>query len=186
MGRSYNSSSAYRNLDFENESMERFRARSVRAVKRKASSAQRVSTATHAPQLSKKKLAARRRRNSLRMIASVMVLLSLAFLMLFRYSAIVERTQEVARLQQEYDNLSSANKRLQVSIDSALNLTNIEETAVNELGMCKPEKYQLVYLDILGDDHVSLPQGAQGNRGMVRQFYATIIQTLGNVLEYLY
>ena len=72
-------------------------------------------------------------------------------------------------------------------IDSALNLDKVEQVARNDLGMAKPEKYQTVYVNIKGDDYVEVAKDASGDEEKGgKQFYATIIQTLGNVLEYLY
>ena len=116
----------------------------------------------------------------------MLLLCVVAFAVLFRYSAIVERDHQLETLKEEYNAIADENKRLQVEIDSALNLNNVEQIAMSQLGMAKPEKYQTVYVNIKGDDYVEMEEEAEETPSEGNQFYATIIQTLGNVLEYLY
>ncbi len=183
----YSGTSAYKRHDYEDYSMQQFKSRSVREVKRKRSSAAQVSAATpKAKTNAAKKKSLHSRKSSVRVISSVMVMLAVAFLILYRYSVIVEQNEQISDLKSQYEELADANKRLQVTIDSSLNLANIEEIAINRLGMRKPEKYQTVYINVTGDDYAEVTSSPQASNSRANQFYATIIQTLGNVLEYLY
>lgn len=121
-----------------------------------------------------------------RLIGNVLLVCLFAFVVVFRYSAIVEKDHALTALKEERNAIADENKRLQVAIDSALNLENVERIAESELGMGKPEKYQTVYVTVQGDDYVEVAEDTENDTTEGKQFYATMIQTLGNVLEYLY
>lgn len=121
-----------------------------------------------------------------KLIRNVLIACAVALVILFRYSAIVEQNHQLDLLKEERNEIVDENKRIQVEIDSALNLENVERIAMTELGMGKPETYQTVYVNIQGDDYVEMAEEIEEKTSGSKHFYATIIQTLGNVLEYLY
>ncbi len=175
MSRRANSSSAYRL--YENEPVSVVRQGEMRRVKSNTKIMDHKQTAVqHATGI---------RRLPARLIGNVLLICVAALLILFRYSAIVERDHQLELLKVERNALVDENKRLQVEIDSALNLENVERIAMTELGMGKPEKYQTVYVNIQGDDYIEVAEEME-ETAEGKNFYATIIQTLGNVLEYLY
>ena len=172
MARRGNSSSAYRLYDEDTAALRRPEKRNQPTIKQKKEAPAQDRAAG---------------RWSLRLIGNVLLLCVFAFAVLIRYSTIVERDHRLETLKKEYTSITDENKRLQVEIDSALNLDKVEQVARNDLGMAKPEKYQTVYVNIKGDDYVEVAKDASGDEEKGgKQFYATIIQTLGNVLEYLY
>ena len=179
MARRGNSSSAYRLYDEDTAALRRPEKRNHPTIKQKK----------EAPAQDRAAAVAQRAagRWSLRLIGNVLLICVFAFAVLIRYSTIVERDHQLETLKKEYTSITDENKRLQVEIDSALNLDKVEQVARNDLGMAKPEKYQTVYVNIKGDDYVEVAKDASGDEEKGgKQFYATIIQTLGNVLEYLY
>ena len=182
MARRGNSSSAYRLYEEETAVVTRQSAKQLeRAGKKQTALTQKKKQMPSAVQHTNKL-----QKGSLRLISNVLLLCVVAFAVLFRYSAIVERDHQLETLKEEYNAIADENKRLQVEIDSALNLNNVEQIAMSQLGMAKPEKYQTVYVNIKGDDYVEMEEEAEEAPSEGNQFYATIIQTLGNVLEYLY
>lgn len=183
MARRGNSSSAYRLYDSEPAGTVRQAEKRIeRTGKKQIAVSQRNKRELPAPVQHDSKI----KRGSIRLIGNVLFLCLVAFAVLFRYSAIVERDHKLESLKEECSAITDENKRLQVEIDSVLNLDNVEQIAMNELGMAKPEKYQTVYVNIKGDDYVEMAEEAEEETAGGKQFYATIIQTLGNVLEYLY
>jgi len=136
------------------------------------------------------KVAKKHRKAALKLVVSALFILSIAFVILFRYSMITEANARNDKLQSEYNQIADENKRINVEIDSNVNLSKVEDIAINRLGMKKPEKYQTVYINVIGDDFVTVPDGTTtgplASNTVGSEFYATIIKTLGNVLEYLY
>ncbi len=174
MSRRANTSSAYRL--YENEPVSVVRQDRTRRVK----SNNKIVEHKQAVQQT-----AGAKRLPVKLIGNVLLACVAALLILFRYSAIVERDHQLEILKEERNAIVDENKRLQVEIDSALNLENVERIAMTELGMSKPEKYQTIYVNIQGDDYIEVAEEIE-ETAEGKQFYATIIQTLGNVLEYLY
>ena len=179
MARRANSSSAYRL--YENEPVSAVRQREIHKNRIKSN----TKMVEHRQAVPVVRQASEARRLPGRLIGNVLLVCVAALLILFRYSAIVERDHRLELLKEERNAILDENKRMQVEIDSALNLDNVERIAMIELGMGKPEKYQTVYVNIQGDDYVEVAEETE-ETAEGKQFYATIIQTLGNVLEYLY
>ena len=174
MARRVNSSSAYRLYEDEpTVTLGRREAEKNKIIRRK-----------QAKPVNREALAERRLPG--RLIGNVLLVCVFAFVILFRYSAIVEKDHELGILKEKRNEILDQNKRIQVQIDSATNLENVEQIATTELGMSKPEKYQTVYVTIQGDDYVEVAEEIDYQPVEGKHFYATIIQTLGNVLEYLF
>lgn len=125
------------------------------------------------------------RRKMFRYIRNTAIVVAVAFVILFRYTAVSDNTVKISKLQKEYTELSENNINLQCEIDSLTDSDSIEEAAI-ELGMTKPSKSQKITVDVVGGDYVEVAGGDVGQSEGSSQFYATMIETLGNVLEYLY
>ena len=81
-----------------------------------------------------------------------------AFLILlaisYRNSLINESFSEVKSLKNELSTIEKENEQLQVSIESSINLKNIEKTAEEQLGMQRLSPEQKVYVTIPKKDYV--------------------------------
>ena len=82
------------------------------------------------------------------MIFSVLVAIS------YRNSLINERFNEIQGLKAELASINKENEQLEVTINSSLNLTNIEKTASEKLGMQKKSSKQTIYVDLPKQDYV--------------------------------
>lgn len=85
-------------------------------------------------------------------IICVMMLVLCAGFMISRNVAVYESKNEVAELQKELNHLKEYSSQKAFELDQNLDLEFIEETAKNKLGMTRPEKYQIVYVNIKQDD----------------------------------
>ena len=120
-----------------------------------------------------------------RYIRNTVIVAAVAFTILFRYTIVSDNTSKLSSLKKEYTELAESNINLQCEIDSRTDSDSIE-LAAEKLGMAKPSKSQKVSVDVRGGDYVEVSKPRQTNSGEGSQFYATMIETLGNVLEYLY
>lgn len=103
----------------------------------------------------------------------IVVLAALAFMMLVRGVAITKRHDEISAKKAELEKLQTTNQKMQIEIDSALNLKNVEEIAVNELNMSRPEKHQTVYIKIAQDDVVEKTNSSKV-KGAIDDFFGTV------------
>ncbi|MBQ7986268.1 MAG: septum formation initiator family protein [Clostridia bacterium] len=84
-------------------------------------------------------------------ICAIMLALCAGF-MISRNVAVYESRNEVEALQKELNQLKEYSSQKAFELDQSLDLELIEETAKKKLGMTRPEKYQIVYVNIKQDD----------------------------------
>ncbi len=79
------------------------------------------------------------------------ILVVMAFLVLCRGAMITEKYDKLEEKKAYLEQLQTTNQKLQIEIDSALSLKNVEDAAVTKLNMARPEKNQTVYIKIQQD-----------------------------------
>ena len=125
------------------------------------------------------------RRRMFKYIGNAIVVVVVALVILFRYTLIADNTAKISKLEKEFTAISEENINLQCSIDSKTDSDSIEEAAT-KLGMAQPSKSQKIAVNVVGGDYVEVAQSGSSHGEVSSLFYATIIETLGNVQEYLY
>ncbi len=75
-----------------------------------------------------------------------------AFVIVNGYVKINEAYSEVAKLEAEYNDIVATNQDLQVKIDKAIDLEQLQTVANEKFGMVRPERYQLFYVDLQQED----------------------------------
>lgn len=95
---------------------------------------------------------ARVRAGAIRACAVAVLAFILCFSVIYRYSIILESNQEIKALEKQYEGILSENQILQGKIDRYLEMGEVEKIAREELGMMKPETYQIFYIDMQMDD----------------------------------
>jgi len=92
----------------------------------------------------------RHNKNVLFIITIFLILLAISY----RSSLINERFSIIQKEKERLSALQKTNDQLEVSIESSLNLKNVEETAKEKLGMQKLENDQKVYVSLDKKDYV--------------------------------
>lgn len=95
---------------------------------------------------------ARVRIGAIKACAIAVIAFILCFLVIYRYSVILESNQKIKALEKQYEGILSENQLLQGKIDRYLEMGEVEKIAREQLGMMKPETYQIFYIDIKMDD----------------------------------
>lgn len=136
----YNTSNAHK-LDAFGE--ERGHERHNEAARRKAA----IENAVKARNAKRAAAAAR-----IRKFLKAAVCFAAAFVVISRYVAINEANAEITQLKKEYNGIIAANQDLQAKIDKTVDLKKLQTVASEKLGMVKPERYQIFYVDMqMGD-----------------------------------
>ena len=95
---------------------------------------------------------ARARTSAIRACAIAVLMFILCFSVIYRYSVILESNQEIKALEKQCEGIISENQLMQAQIDRYLEMGEVEKIAREELGMMKPESYQIFYIDMqMGD-----------------------------------
>ena len=89
-------------------------------------------------------------KNVVYIIAIFLILLAISY----RSSLINERFSAIQKDKETLSSLQKTNDQLEVSIESSLNLKNVEEVAKDKLGMQKLDNEQKVYVNLDKKDYV--------------------------------
>lgn len=82
-------------------------------------------------------------------VSMFLILLAISY----RNSLITERFNEIQNKKEELSQVEKSNEQTQVSIESSLNLENLEKTAKKELGMQKLKNDQKIYITLPKEDY---------------------------------
>lgn len=79
---------------------------------------------------------------------------AVAFCLIGREVKIYAKNSEIAALEKEVINLQAQSKQYKMEAEAALDLNAIEQTAVNDYNMKRPETHQIVYVNLQQEDVV--------------------------------
>ncbi len=88
----------------------------------------------------------------IRGIVTVAIMFFMAFSVVNGYVSINEANNEIFKLKDEYNSIVASNQAIQVKIDKAIDLKQLQTVAGEKYGMVSPERYQLFYVDLSLDD----------------------------------
>ena len=128
------------------------------------------------PQKKRKKKQVRRTRKQMalrnkmiRRICVVAVVAVSASFMISQFVAVNEGNQEIESLRKKLANAESVTSQMVFDMEQSVDLAEIEKQATTRLGMQRPEKYQIVYVNVKQDDMTEKTAGEVegiGNRIM--------------------
>lgn len=104
------------------------------------------------PVLKSKKIARNNRKIKTKITFSILIVFSLCALTMFKYAQISQLGYDNKKLEKQYTEIVNNNQLLSIEIQNAKSLKNIREVAENELHMHKPNKSQIVYVEVPKQD----------------------------------
>ena len=126
---------------------------------------------------------AKKKKNSglLIFICVVYVVASITSL-LFKTASVNEEKAELNRIKNEYEEVLNENKKLEVAINSKVDLRKVEDIAIAELNMNKPKNSQIVYVNTNPMDYgeVIVPVEKEVSRGV----FGSLIKTFTGIFAY--
>ena len=129
----------------------------------------------------KKGVSKKRRTKGFRSNAlAIIAVTGLAFILLFRYACITEMSSQLTKLKGKYDEVQSVAVAKEFELEQEVDLKKVEETATTELGMQRPEKHQIVYVDMQNSDYTEGAESANDGSG----FFAVITGAWEKLWEY--
>lgn len=97
----------------------------------------------------REKAAAKKTRKSRAVfMGKVFFVFVLACILVYRHTSLLEINQEIGDLQSQYADINTENEAIQSNIDQMIELGNLEDYAINNLGMVKPDSSQIFYVDM--------------------------------------
>ncbi len=88
-----------------------------------------------------------------RLFFGILAVTLVCFTVLYRYSELAELNYQMGQLTNQYEKLKDENRRLNVEIETSINLPRVEALAKEKLGMHKPEQYQIVLVSVPKNDY---------------------------------
>lgn len=128
---------------------------------------------------------AKRKKNDLSYAGKVVLLLvaaaSAAF-MIIQYVTVSDTQTELAELTSQYKFEESVTAQKSFELEQSIDLSKIEKEATSRLGMRRPEKHQIVYLDVKQSD-VTI-KTANEVEGFSNRFTNFINSLKSNIIEF--
>jgi cell division protein FtsB len=91
-----------------------------------------------------------------------------------------EKTIDNKNMEKELELIVDENETLAAKIESKNSIANVEEIAVEQLGMIKLQEYQIHYVNLAEDDSVEIAD--ESEKG---SFFDGIVASFNILLEYL-
>lgn len=102
--------------------------------------------------LRSKKIARNNTKIKWKIVFNIFVAFGLCSLVMFRYAEISQLSFENNKLNKEYIKLQNENTQLSLDILEAMDLKTIRSIAEDKLGMHKPDKNQVIYINVPKSD----------------------------------
>ncbi len=104
--------------------------------------------------VSAKHAKAKKKSNLLVALVYIAVIFSIAFCLVTREVRLYEKSNQVNALQKQLEEAETATKQAIVASEQAIDLVNIEANATTKYGMSKPQKHQVIYINVRQGDYV--------------------------------
>ena len=107
---------------------------------------------------------------------SVVLLVVMAFAVLFRGLMITSGYEKLEEKNATLSETISENQKIQFKIDQALDLNNIETIATEQFGMDQPTKGQTVYINLEQSDEVTKVSDSGSVTKKIKDFFGGIVE----------
>lgn len=88
------------------------------------------------------------------LVANVLLILAIMFVIIYRNALINQYFSQIQKLKAQIGDIEKENAQIEISIQNSLNLSSIEQTAKDMLGMQKLTSKQTIYLSLPKKDYV--------------------------------
>lgn len=183
----YNGSNAYKDYIPQNNVNRNYntynRASTVGYTqpKRESSASRPKTVQTETPKRSKRTNSAAQKLKYMRSICAILVLALSAGYMISKFVTVQELRREVRSLQVELAKEQAVSSQKIFKLESSVDLSEIEDEAYTRLNMQRPEKYQIVYVDVPCEDKTDTTAGEV--EGVVNNVKAFFARTWKNIVE---
>ena len=103
--------------------------------------------------------------------------------LLVKTATITEQKAELTAIKSEYNEIVNINKKLEVDINSQIDLRKVEEIAIAKLNMNQPKKSQIVYITTEPRDYGEVI-AENNSRRKNENIFASLIKSLNGYFAY--
>ncbi len=112
-----------------------------------------------------------------KVVLIVLIIFAVLFVISYRSSKISANFAEIKELKKELESIEKENEQLSVTIESTLNLNNIEKIAEDKLGMQKLKSEQIVYVNLPKEDYIQ-PASETVNKNVEKNGFAGLLEDI--------
>jgi cell division protein FtsL len=105
----------------------------------------------------------KRFKSKLYTMRNISVIFIIGLAIVFRYSMIYNYENKLNNVRIEEKKITAENEQLKLDLVKMNNLSNIEEIAVNQLHMVRPDKSEVVFMDLSKDNFAAYKSDSQNN-----------------------
>lgn len=120
-----------------------------------------------------------------KLIFGIFVVFCFVFLIIYRYALITELSYNLDKSIRTYNEIKNENSILKVDIEKDTDLSKIRQVAEEKLGMHKPDKFQVIKVNVPKSDY-SIVSSKYENSGINANLFGTITDKLGKLTHLIY
>lgn len=88
-----------------------------------------------------------------RLFFCIIALAAMCFVVLYRFSILSDMNAAMNKMNEEYNTLRNENRLLKVEIETNIDLEKVRQVAEAEMGMHKPDRFQVVPVSVPKNDY---------------------------------
>ena len=89
-------------------------------------------------------------------VVTGVVIFAVALSIVYRYTLINNKNMEIIEKREELNALNNVNSQMLLNMERSMDMAQIELYATEQLGLQKPQNYQVAYIDIPKSDYVTV------------------------------
>lgn len=137
--------------------------------------------------LKAKKQAKSNNKIKLKAVCFVLVIFASCLVLMYRYALITELNYNISKLEKEYNEIRNQNSRLKLAIEKDMDLNKVREIAEKRLGMQKPDRYQMVYINVPKNDCTKVAESYKHSKDKANNnMFAVLLDKVGKFTRLLY
>jgi cell division protein FtsL len=119
------------------------------------------------------------------LILSILVVFAFIFLVIYRYALITDLNYSIDKSIKNYNEIKNENSILKVDIEKDTDLSKIRQIAEDKLGMHKPDKFQVIYVNVPKSDY-SIVSQTYSSSGKNANLFGMITDKLEKLTHLIY
>ena len=116
-------------------------------------------------------------------ICSVYVVAAIGSL-LFKTANVNEKKNELENIKKQYEEVLNENKKIEVNLNSEIDLRKVEDIAIARLDMNKPKSNQIVYVNTNPSDYGEVVEAEEEPVKEKKGIFGSIIKTFTGIFAY--
>jgi len=123
----------------------------------------------------------------LRAVCFVLVIFASCLVLMYRFALITELNYNINKLEKEYNLIRNENSRLKLAIEKDMDLNKVKKIAEERLGMQKPDKYQMVYINVPKNDYTKVAESYKHTKDKANDnMFAVLLDKVSKFTRLLY